>query len=281
MSVLASAEFENIPVEKVEDYWNQRPCNIRHSTAEIGTREYYDQVEARKYKVEPHIPPFAEFKRWKGKKVLEIGCGIGTDTINFARAGAEVTAVDLSGESIKIAEQRARVFQLQDRIKFYQGSAEELSSFVPVEDYDLIYSFGVIHHTPNPENVIKEIHKFSRKNTVLKIMVYYRWSWKVLWILGKYGNWDLKNIDKWIANYSEAQSGCPVTYSYDKKTVRTLLKGFKVTRAFPEHIFPYRIPDYKEYRYVKEWYWRWMPIRLFRGLERLFGWHLCVDAITR
>src|SRR5580693_165691 len=149
MSALNSELFETVPLSDVQNYWNARPCNIRHSTKPPGTKEYFDEVEHRKYRVEPHIPGFAEFEKWRGKKVLEIGCGIGTDTINFARAGAEVTAVDLSEKSMELARKRAAVFGLEDKIRFCSGNAEQLSSFVPVEPYDLIYSFGVIHHTPH------------------------------------------------------------------------------------------------------------------------------------
>ena len=73
-----------------------------------------------------HIPRFAEFERWRGKKVLEIGCGIGTDTISFARHGAQVTAVDLTEKSLEVARQRARVFGIDDRVTFLQANAEEL-----------------------------------------------------------------------------------------------------------------------------------------------------------
>src|SRR5713101_8710980 len=106
--------FANTPIGKIRDYWDARPCNVRHSPIDVGTREYFDQVKARRYFVEPHIPAFAEFQRWRGCKVLEIGCGIGTDTMNFARAGAEVTAVDLSEKSIEIARQRAAVYGLSN-----------------------------------------------------------------------------------------------------------------------------------------------------------------------
>ena len=114
----------------VQRYWDARPCNIRHSPKPVGSREYFDEVEARKYFVEPHIPGFAEFERWRGKRVLEVGCGIGTDSINFARAGAHLTAVDLSAESLRIAEQRAEVMGVGDRIEFVQANAEELTSAV-------------------------------------------------------------------------------------------------------------------------------------------------------
>ena len=271
--------FINVPIGSVRDYWNNRPCNIRHSTAEIGTQEYFDQVEARKYMVEPHIPAFADFPRWKGKKVLEIGCGIGTDTMNFARAGAEVTAVDLSSESLSLARKRAEVFGLSDRIKFYEANAEKLSDYIPSQKYDLIYSFGVIHHSPHPKEIIKQIREnFSQTGTTLKLMVYYRYSWKVLWMVlqekGKF--WKLDDI---IAKHSEAQTGCPVTYSYTKKTIADLIgDDFRMKNVFVDHIFPYQIPKYVKYEYQKEWYWKMLPESVFRGLEKKFGWHLCATA---
>src|SRR4029077_17454040 len=119
--------FTEVEIARVRDYWNERPCNIHHSTAPVGTKEYFDQVEWRKYMVEYHIPGFADFERWRGKKVLEIGCGIGTDTMNFARHGAQVTSVDLSEKSIALAKQRAQVFGLEDRIRFIQANAEHLT----------------------------------------------------------------------------------------------------------------------------------------------------------
>jgi 2-polyprenyl-3-methyl-5-hydroxy-6-metoxy-1,4-benzoquinol methylase len=269
-------EFNNVTVHEVEAYWDNRPCNIRHSASDFGSREYFDEVESRKYLVEPHIPSFAEFEKWKGKKVLEIGCGIGTDTINFARAGARVTAVDNSAKSLEIARRRADVYGLD--IDFYKANAEELSEVVPIEAYDLVYSFGVIHHTPDPSRAISEIRKYMSPESLFKMMVYHRRSWKVFWIMATYGKFVFWKLDELIARYSEAQTGCPVTYSYTRKTAGRLLDGFVIEEAAVDHIFPYRIPEYKKYEYVKEWYFRCLPQRVFRWLERQCGWHLCVTA---
>jgi SAM-dependent methyltransferase len=209
--------FGDVEISRIRDYWNSRPCNIRHSTAPIGTKEYFDQVEARKYFVEYHIPGFAEFERWRGKRVLEIGCGIGTDTINFARAGAYVTTVDLSEKSMELARRRAAVFGLEDRIRFCPGNAEQLSAFVPVEPYDLIYSFGVIHHTPHPQVVLEQLRYYARQGTTIKIMVYHRRSWKVGWILFTEGRGKFWKLQELVAKNSEAQTGCPVTYTYTRR----------------------------------------------------------------
>ncbi len=272
--------FEQVSVEHVQAYWDARPCNLRHSDQPIGSRSYFDEVEARKYFVEPHIPAFAEFPRWRGKKVLEVGCGIGTDTINFARHGADVTAVDLSEKSLEIARERANVLGLSDRITFVLANAEKLSTVVPVEPFDLVYSFGVIHHSPHPGDILNELRHFLSPGGTLKIMVYHRRSWKVLWILLSYGRGKFWNLEEIVARHSEAQTGCPVTYTYSRDQGRRLIEaaGFRVTDLRIDHIFPYRIADYVRYRYVREWYFRWMPESWFRACERQFGWHLLISA---
>jgi 2-polyprenyl-3-methyl-5-hydroxy-6-metoxy-1,4-benzoquinol methylase len=276
-----STTFSETSIERVRDYWNNRPCNLRHSPEPIGTRAYFDQVEARKYLVEPHIPGFAQYQRWAGQRVLEIGCGLGTDTISFARAGAHVTAVDLSGRSLELARQRAQVFGLQDRVHFVEANAERLSEFVPAAPYDLVYSFGVIHHTPHPERVLEQIrtHYMGPRSTV-KLMVYNRWSWKVLAILFREAHGAFWRLDEAVARNSEAQTGCPVTYTYTPRSATELLEktGFQVEEVFVDHIFPYVVRDYVQYRYTKAIPFRWLPQPVMRGLERSLGWHLCVTA---
>jgi 2-polyprenyl-3-methyl-5-hydroxy-6-metoxy-1,4-benzoquinol methylase len=270
-------------ISDVQQYWDARPCNIRHSQKHVGSREYFDEVEARKYLVEPHIPAFAEFARWRGRRVLEVGCGIGTDSINFARAGAQLTAVDLSRESIRIARQRAEVMGVSNRIDFRQANAEDLTSVVDDGPYDLIYSFGVIHHTPHPEAALAQMRALAAPGGILKLMVYHRRSWKVFWVLALKERGRFWQADELIAKHSEAQTGCPVTFTYTRREARELVErnGFAVRGLHVDHVFPYRISDYVEYRYVKEPYFRWMPDPLFGAFERRFGWHLLITAEAR
>jgi 2-polyprenyl-3-methyl-5-hydroxy-6-metoxy-1,4-benzoquinol methylase len=274
--------FQRTPIDEVREFWDRRPCNVRHSQKPRGTREYFDEVEARKYFVEPHIPGFADFERWRGKRVLEVGCGIGTDTINFARAGATVQAVELSEESLDIARRRAEVYGVSDRIDFRSGNAEELDRFVPVEAYDLVYSFGVIHHTPHPGRVLEQARQYLRRGGMLKVMVYHRWSWRVAQIVVTEGHGRFWAAGELVAKRSEAQAGSPVSYVYSRRELTTILKdrGFRPLEMRIEHIFPYRVSDYTEYRYSKPWHFRLMPDPLFRALERRLGWHLCVTAMA-
>ena len=274
----------NKSVADVRRYWDGRPCNIRHSPKPVGSKEYFDEVEARKYFVEPHIPGFAEFERWRGKRVLEVGCGIGTDSINFARAGAELTAVDLSGESLRIAEQRAEVMGVADRIRFVEANAEELASALAGEQFDLVYSFGVIHHTPHPDRALAQMRRLAAPGGTLKLMVYHRRSWKVFWILVAPG---ARPVLERGGAHREARGGADRlprrvhVHPPRRPRARRARRVPRSSEVEADHVFPYRIRDYVEYRYVKEPYFRVMPAPVFRRFERAFGWHLLITAEAR
>ena len=253
-------------LDSVRDYWNRRPCNVRHGTAPVGTREYFDQVEARKYMVEPHILAFTEFDKWAGKKVLEIGCGIGTAAVSFARAGAIYSAIELSDESLNLAKKRFDTFGLKGN--FFSGNAEELSSVVPVETYDLIYSFGVIHHAPHPERIVSEVRKYMGSDSEFRLMLYAKDSWKNIMINA--------GLDQ-----PEAQSGCPIAFTYTHDEVRHLLGNFDVTDIRQEHIFPYVIEKYVNYEYELQPCFKAMPKEMFAALEKQLGWHMLIRAKLR
>jgi len=270
--------FSNVPIDRVRDYWNARPCNIRHSPKPVGSREYFDEVERRKYFVEPHIPGFADFPRWRGRRVLEIGCGLGTDTVNFARAGAHVTAVELSDESAVIARQRLEVYGLGDRVAIHVGNAEELPRILAPQTFDLVYSFGVIHHSPHPRRIVEHLRGYMTAASELRLMVYARVSYKLFWIMKEEGVWDMSRIDELVARNSEAQTGCPVTYTYTDETVRALLDGFRCTDIRKAHIFTWDVDAYRRYEYRKAPEWVNVGDAELIALERELGWHLLVNA---
>jgi SAM-dependent methyltransferase len=252
-------------IEDVQSYWDNRPCNLKHSKQAVGSREYFEEVERRKYFVEPHIPNFAQFKRWEGKEVLEIGCGIGTDSINFARAGAKLTIVELSKKSIEIAKKRFEIYGL--KANFIEGDAENLSHIIPnsLKKFDLVYSFGVIHHTPHPEKITEETLKVLKPDGEFRLMLYAKHSIKNYMIY-------------WGLDQPEAQSGCPIAQTYTGSEVTKLLSGFDVVYSWKDHIFPYDIEQYKNYNYVIKFPWNFMPTRLFNFLESMLGWHFLIVA---
>jgi SAM-dependent methyltransferase len=269
-------KFNQEKLEEVKKYWNDRPCNIRHSNKEIGTNEYFQEVENRRYTVEPHILKFADFPAWNGKNVLEIGCGIGTDSISFLKNGAHLTCVDLSTESLDLTKKRIETYGFSADVRY--ADAENLSSYLQPKVFDLIYSFGVLHHTPNPLNSFKEVVKYMDENSEFRMMVYHKGAFKVFQILEQY-DYEYDKADELIAKHSEAQTGCPVTYSYTPSEIRDVLDsvGLEVVDIEVAHIFPYKIEEYKRYEYVKEDIWD-MPESTFKEFQKRYGWHLLVTS---
>ena len=259
--------FENgdVNITDVKNFWDSRPCNIRHSPKPIGSKEYFDEVEQRKYFVEPHIVKFADFSAWENKEVLEIGCGIGTDAVNFIRAGAKYTGVELSTESLSMTRKRLEVFNLDGNL--VEGDVENLEKVLSKKKFDLIYSFGVLHHTPSLDKALQQIVKYSNYETVIRIMVYAKNSWKQ------------KMIDVGL-DQPEAQFGCPIANSYSNAEIEAIFdrNGLDLVTIGQDHIFPYVVEEYRKYNYVVEPWFRNMPKKMFETLEKSFGWHLLIEA---
>ena len=224
-------------------------------------------------------PGFAQFDRWAGKRVLEIGCGLGTESVNFARAGADLTIVELSPQSLALCRQRFEVYGLS--ATFCEGDAERLPDILPPTEFDLIFSFGVIHHTPHPERVIAHLPGYLAADGELRIMLYSKVSYKLFWIMRETGCWDFGRMDELVAEHSEAQTGCPVTHTYTFDEIRELLHEFEVLDIRKDHIFPYEIESYRRYEYRKEACWEKVSAERFRQLERELGWHTLVRACKR
>lgn len=247
----------------IRDYWDRQPCNSRHSNLDPRTPEYWQAVTEKKYRAEPHIPAFADHRRYANLRVLEVGCGIGTDAEQFARAGADYTGIDISAVSIELCKQRFQVLNLPGR--FYQADAERLRDHA-LGEFDLIYSFGVLHHTPNPQAAIAEIYHALRPGAEFKLMLYAHHSWKRILISAGLAQ-------------PEAQTGCPLALTYTPDQAAELLQAFSAVQIRQDHIWPWQVEPYKQNHWVREPWFAHMPTELFQALERELGWHLLIQAV--
>ena len=159
--------------ERVREFWQAHPCGTKFSEDEIGTREFFERIEAHRYEKEWHIPAAADFENARGLKVLEIGCGLGTDGAQFAKAGAEYTGVDLTDAAIELAKKRFDLLGLAG--EFQVADAEKLN--FPDDSFDVVYSHGVLHHTPNIEAAVQEIHRVLKPGGRAIVMLYHRGSY--------------------------------------------------------------------------------------------------------
>ncbi|HMJ26019.1 MAG TPA: class I SAM-dependent methyltransferase [Pyrinomonadaceae bacterium] len=159
--------------ERVRAFWQAHPCGTKFSDAEMGTPEFFERVEAHRYDKEWHIPGAAGFTGTRGLRVLEIGCGLGTDGAQFAKAGADYTGVDLTQAAIDLARTRFEVSGLKG--EFRVADAENLD--FPANSFDLVYSHGVLHHTPDTARAVAEIHRVLKPGGRTVVMLYHRGSY--------------------------------------------------------------------------------------------------------
>jgi ubiquinone/menaquinone biosynthesis C-methylase UbiE len=215
----------------VKEYWEAQPCGTE--TAIFGetsahTKEWFEIMENYRYEIEPFIHSVAQFTRHKGKRVLEIGVGAGTDHLQWALAGVELYGVDLTDAGIDITERRLAVYGLSSNLK--QVDAEVL----PFEDnsFDVVYSWGVIHHSEKPEAIIKEIKRVLKPGGEFIGMFYNRRSLAgiVAWLkfaLLKGKPW--RSISYVLYHYNESIG----TKAYTNAELRNIFKDFSTVKITP------------------------------------------------
>ena len=159
--------------ERVRAFWQAHPCGTKFSDVPMGTPEFFERVEAHRYAKEWHIPDAADFAAARGLRILEIGCGLGTDGAQFAKADAYYTGIDLTEAAIDLARKRFEYSGLPGEFRI--ADAENLD--FADESFDLVYSHGVLHHTPDTARAVQEIHRVLKPGGRAIVMLYHRGSY--------------------------------------------------------------------------------------------------------
>jgi SAM-dependent methyltransferase len=281
-------------VDQVRNFWNANPCQALLSSLE-DRRRYFQEISNTRYgRREWHVPTVAKFSSFLGKDVLEIGCGIATDGLEFARNGANYVGVDLTPHSIELAKERFDLFGVPGR--FEVANAEDR---LPLADnsMDHVYSFGVIHHSPVPEKIVREISRVLRKGGTFTVMLYNRNSinyyveimflrrllrWCLLpsfmpglvsSITG-FERWKLEghrrllrergriSKEDWISMNTDGPM-CPLARVYDREEAARLFRDFGKLR---QEVWEFNIDHWPVIG-------RAIPKSLVQWLGRQWGWH--------
>ena len=245
----------------VRGYWEQEPCGSNKSiTKETAkhSEEWFDAIEAYRYKIEPEIFQFAQFTRYKGKKLLEIGVGAGTDHLQWAKAGAECNGVDLTDAAIQATKERLALHNLHSNL---QRIDAEILPFADAS-FDVVYSWGVIHHSENPEKIITEICRVLRPGGVFIGMLYGRYSAVTLKLWLRHGLLKLKpwtSFKKLLWNRMESVG----TKGYTPKEIQTLFSKFSrcETKQYVTFHDRVRLP-------------RWIA----KSIPDFLGWFIAIHA---
>lgn len=207
--------------EAVAEFWNRASCGEELYLKGDEREHYLSQARAR-YRLEPYIAGFADFAGQRGKNVLEIGVGLGADHQEFAMAGALLHGCDLTPRAVEHTRRRLQLFGLQSELR--QADAEDLP--YANDSFDLVYSWGVLHHSPRTSNAIAEVHRVLKPGGQARVMVYHKYSFVgyMLWV--RYallrGKWT-RSLKSVYAEHLES----PGTKAYSVDQARRLFSQFQ------------------------------------------------------
>lgn len=207
--------------EAVHEFWNENSCGEQLYLKSEDQKGYAHQLEER-YRLEPYIPAFAEFSTSSGKHVLEVGVGLGADHQSFAQAGAVMHGVDLTDRAIDHTKRRFEILDLKSELTV--GDAENL----PFEknQFDIVYSWGVLHHSPDTQKAIQEVLKVLKPGGSARVMIYYKYSLIGLMLWMRYGLMRFRPFMPLAEVYSKYLES-PGTKAYTYGEAEKLFEGFE------------------------------------------------------
>jgi len=263
------------PKERAREQWSADPCGAVYGREhEFGTRDFFDAVERHRYnEYAPWMPQVMGFKEFPGARLLEVGCGMGTDLLQFARGGARVTGVDLTPRSIEISRRRLSVYGQPGN--FAIGDGEELP--FASESFDVVYSNGVLHHTPDTAGAVREVYRVLRPAGLARVMLYHRGS-AAYWgeIILRHGvlhgellrGHSPEDIMGRYVEFNESGAS-PLVKVYSRGQARKLFSMFSEVKIQVEQLT----------RSELYFLGRLVPERMLRHLRRIVGGNVIVSAL--
>lgn len=250
--------------KKVREFWEREACGTRREFTGASapwTREWFERIEAHRRATEPFIPQVARFGEAAGKDLLEVGVGAGADHLQFARAGANCHGVDLTETAVDATRAHLAIHGFTSHLQ--RANAEDLP--YPDRSFDIVYSWGVIHHTARPDRVAREIRRVLRPGGVFRGMMYHRHSLVGLQLWGYYGLLRLRpwrSLSYLFWNHHESVG----TKAYAVSEIRSLFReaGFKDVEVKPV-LTSYDLRGL----FPRRFWWRILPHRwgLFAGIQ--------------
>jgi SAM-dependent methyltransferase len=242
-------------VETVKDFWEGHVNNEYYTDATRASDEYFREIEERRYETHYHLAELFASLAGSHGKLLEVGCGIGVDSVQLAKCGFDVTAVDLTENALAVARENAA--RAGVTIDFRLGNAEGLD--FPDETFDAVYSFGVLHHTPDIEAAVAEVHRVLKPGGIAYVMLYARDS---------VVNAVHKTFRLPYESPRDRKDHCPVVYTYSRSGVKALFGAFSSVSVHTDYPFTYGFGPLTTKT----------PLAVRKALGKAIGWHLMITA---
>lgn len=259
---------------RAREQWGLDPCGAEYAREhELGTREFFDAVERSRYaEYAPWMPRLMGFDEFAGASLLEIGCGMGSDLLQFARGGALCTGIDLTPRSVEITRHRFALYGNKGSFMLADGERLPFAS----DSFDVVYSNGVLHHTPDTAGAIREVYRVLRRGGVAKVMLYHRNSlnywFEIVLRRGLLGGEYLRGrsseeIMSRVIEFSEHEAR-PLVKVYSRKEARELFNDFTDVQIAVEQL------TRAELRFLSPL----ISNRLFSQLCKAVGWNVIITA---